>query len=43
MIFEKLENADLLLFAKLNQYKWGNPIFAGILRGAMPRAKILAD
>lgn len=42
-MFENRESAAFLLLSKLKQYKGKNAIVAGIPRGAMPMAKILAD
>ena len=43
MMFENRENAAKLLLQKLEHYKNKNVIVAGIPRGAMPMAKIIAD
>jgi putative phosphoribosyl transferase len=43
MMFENRKNAAILLLDKLKHYKGKNAIIAGIPRGAMPMAKILAD
>jgi putative phosphoribosyl transferase len=43
MMFENRKNAAYLLLEKLKQYQGKNVIIAGIPRGAMPMAKILAE
>lgn len=43
MVFKDRESAAFQLLEKLNKYRGKNPIVAGIPRGAMPMAKIIAD
>lgn len=43
MVFRDREEAAYLLLEKLTKFKDQNPIVAGIPRGAMPMAKIIAD
>lgn len=43
MMFKDRESAAYLLLEKLEKYRGKNPIVAGIPRGAMPMAKIIAD
>jgi predicted phosphoribosyltransferase len=43
LFFENRESAALQLVEKLNQYKGKNALIAGIPRGAIPMAKIIAD
>jgi putative phosphoribosyl transferase len=43
MVFKDRESAAFQLLKKLEKYRGKNPIVAGIPRGAMPMAKIIAD
>lgn len=43
MMFKDREHAAVLLLDKLQKYKGQNVVVAGIPRGAMPMAKIIAD
>ncbi|MGZ3790142.1 MAG: phosphoribosyltransferase [Bacteriovorax sp.] len=43
MMFKDRESAAYMLLEKLEKYRGKNPIVAGIPRGAMPMAKIIAD
>ncbi|MGZ6478848.1 MAG: phosphoribosyltransferase [Bdellovibrionales bacterium] len=43
MFFEDRESAARQLVGKLSHYRGKNPLIAGIPRGAMPMAKIIAD